>query len=315
MYLNAVSHYIPSGRRTNKEIEQLNGMDNETIIRKTGIVERSKAAEGENTNTMALKAIDILQSQNQVKLNNTDLIIGGSYTPYDTVGTIAHVVQAEYNLTDSRALYVSSACSSFINAVEVVEGYFCTGKSKNALVVMSEHNSAYNDETNPVSGHLWGDGSGAVTISKDKTDDSLFEIIDIQSKGHGDVGKGPEGVYNRVGEDGLIMPDGRNVFQNACTFMANASEEILKRNGYSTDDLDHFIPHQANIRIIDYVVTELGINRDICITNIDRLGNTGCASTVIALSENMDRIKKDDLVLIAVFGGGYSSGSMLLKRL
>ncbi len=315
MYINAIAHYVPDDRLDNADIERLSGIDNETILRKTGIETRSRASADETTNTMAIRCANLLKQNGNVTFKNVDLIVGGSYTPFDTVGTIAHAVQQEFNIANARAMYVSAACSSFINCIEVVQGYFALGKSKEALVIVSEHNSAFNDETNPVSGHLWGDGAGAILISDKRKDTSGFEILDIKSKGHGDVGKGPDAVYCRMDGTGIGMPDGRNVFQNACVFMAETSEEILSRNSLSIKDVDYFIAHQANIRIVDYVVTELGIDPSKVLNNIQRLGNTGCASTAIVLSEHMDNYQPGDLILLTVFGGGYSSGSLLLRKL
>ncbi len=312
MFICAVSHYIPKGRLSNKDFN-FKSLSEEDIFRKTGILERSITSEGENTNTMAVKAADLL-SQKYKNINDIDLIIGATYTPYDTISNLALIVQKSLNLTGIRAISISSSCSSFVSAVEVAEGYIASNKANKVLIIASEHNSAYNDLSDEVSGHLWGDGASAVLISKNRENDNDIEILDVSSKGLGDIGKGPEGVYLRPQEGGLKMPHGRDVYLNACIYMADETTSILEKNNYKIEDLNYFIPHQANNRIIDNVARNLKLKPEQTLLNISKIGNTGCASTPIVLSENWNKIEKDSLTVISVFGGGYTSGSILLRR-
>jgi len=197
--------------------------------------------------------------------------------------------------------------------MEIVQGYFALGKATKAIVIASEHNTAYSDETDEKSGHLWGDGAAAVFISKEKMTENEGQVMDIFTRGLGNVGKGIEGVYLHPTNGGLIMPHGKDVFTHACKYMSEALVEVLHRNNYKVEDVDLLIPHQANMRIISHLAKDLKINLNKVITNIGEYGNTGSASTLIGLSEHLDKIKKGDLVGFTVFGGGYSSGAMLIQ--
>lgn len=314
MYIISHGHYIPSDSIGNEYFQELNGLSPDWILSRTGIHSRSKAGKGENTHTMAIAASKCAIKNLPFTTSEIDLIIGGTYTPYDTLATMAHYVQHHLDIEKCRTITLSSACSSFINAMEVVQTYFISGKAKRALVVISEHNSAYNDETDQTSGHLWGDGAAAFVISSEKEEASIMEIIDLETQGLGHVGKSTEGVTLRPGKDGLRMPHGRDVFIHACNHMAQNTTEILKNNGYTLNDLSFLIPHQANMRIINNISQSLKIDKEKIITNLETLGNTGSASAAIALSQNMDKFDGDDLIAVSVFGGGYSSGVMLLRN-
>lgn len=310
MFLEDISHYIPSESVPNSYFAEVNGLSDEWITTRTGIKSRSRASADETTHTMGIDAVKNLSAS----VEDVDLIIAASYTPYDTVATLAHVIQREFSIENAMAIFVSSACSSLLNALEIAEGYVATGKAKRILVVVSEHNWAYSNESDEKSGHLWGDGASAMIITKDKTSDSKAEILDIYTRGLGHIGQGPNGVYLTPGKEGLMMPNGRDVFINAIIYMEEALMTILDRNSITVEQMDYVIPHQANQRIIKNLSQRLNKPNGAVLSNIEHLGNTGCASTAICLSQNMGSIsKKDTIVALTVFGGGYSSGSMLMK--
>ena len=314
MFINALGHYIPSLRLDNSYFEKLSGLTNEWFLSHTGIQSRSKAGENEDNHSMGLAAVADALTHLPYAPDTVDLIIHASYSPLDTVATLAHVVQQKYLMSKAKAFYISSACSSFVNAIEIVQTYFMANKASRALIIASEHNSAYSDERCEKSGHLWGDGAAAVFISKDKNEANEAQIIDVFTQGLGHIGKGPEGVYLRPKTKGLVMPFGRDVFQHACGNMIDALQVVLTNNKLTIEDLNYIIPHQANMRIISNIARQLGLGMSRFLGNIETLGNTGCASTAIVLSENWNTLKKDELVGITVFGGGYSSGSVLIKR-
>ena len=314
MYINAVCHYLPEIIISNNHYTNLNGLTDEWIYKRSGIKRRTKAGLDENTNTMSIEAMKAAINRLPYSLSDVDLIVGATYTPYDTIGTLAHAVQGYFNINRAKAITITSACSSFLNAVEIVEGYFATNKAQRAIVITSEHNSAYNDDRDEQSGYLWGDGAAAAFISKEKDSEKDIEILDLNTTGLGHIGKGIEGVYLRPQNGGLQMPYGKDIFVYACKYMVSEVENILKKNHFTLDDIDYLIPHQANFRIIDNVTKTLGLRNGQRIMNIEEIGNTGCASTLVALSQNWDRFMKDELIVITVFGGGYSSGAMLLKK-
>lgn len=314
MYINAVCHYLPETIVLNEHYTNLNGLTDEWIYKRSGIKQRTKAGQEENTNSMSIDAIKTIEKNLPYSLDDIDLIVGATYTPYDTVGTLAHAVQGHFNIRDAKAITITSACSSFINAIEIVEGYFAMNKAEKAIVIAAEHNSAYNNDEDEQSGYLWGDGAGVVFISKKKYSTDDLTILDLSTTGLGNIGKGIEGVYLRPINGGLKMPYGKDIFIHACKYMVSEVENILKKNKFKIEDVNYLIPHQANVRIIDNVAKTLGLKNGQRIMNIENNGNTGCASTAIALSQNWDRFNKDDLIVITVFGGGYSSGAMLLKK-
>jgi len=313
MFINTVSHYLPDQRIHNDSFKDLNGLEDEWIFERTGIRTRSKVDSGENANTMAVEAVTKALKTLPFDIKDVDLIIGASYTPYDTVATIGHVIQREFSIPEAQVVYISSACSSLVNALEIVEGYFALGKASRALVIASEHNTMYSDNTCEKSGHLWGDGATALFISDEPMGNKPGEILNIYTRGLAHIGKGTEAVYLRPAEGGLVMPDGRDVFMHACNYMRIALEKTLEDCNLAIADLDFIIPHQANHRIIANLIKQFDIQPQKVLTNIEQLGNTGCASTGICLSQNLKNIPADSLVGITVFGGGYSAGALLVR--
>ncbi|SRR6056297_766749 len=314
MFINSIAHYLPNNVVPNDYFEKVNGLTDEWIVARTGIKNRRRAKSKEDVNSMSLEAVKEALIKTPYDICEVDLIVGATYTPVDTIRTISVNIQREYNISNVKSVTISAACSSFINAIEIVEGYFASGKAGKALVVVSDNNSGFSDDSNPVSGHLWGDGAVAVFLSKERTTQDDLEVIDVITKGLANVGYGPDGVFLRPQNGGLTMPHGKDVFMYACNYMADVTREIAANNQVDIDEIDYLIPHQANIRIINNVVKNLKINKDKVIVNIDQCGNTGGASSAIGLSQHLHQMPKDALIVIAVFGGGYSAGAMLLRR-
>lgn len=313
MFINRISHYIPAQIIPNKHFENLNGLTDQWIIERTGIKERRRAASNENTNTMTIEALKRGIHGLPYHPSEIDLIVGATYSPYDTVGTLAHAAQAYLNVPDIPVVSVSSACSSLLNAVEVVEGYFAMGKASKAVVIVSEHNTAYHNETDPMAGHLWGDGASTLFISKERISDKDFHIKQVLTGGAATVGKGVEGVMLRPKDGGILMPHGKDVFINACHYMTKVTKDLLENNGLTLADLSYIVPHQANLRITKNVAEQLGLDESKALSNIQYLGNTGCAGSAIAFSEHQNHFKSGDKIVIVVFGGGYSYGGMLVE--
>lgn len=313
MYIHAVSHYLPEQIVGNEHFTRLNGLSNEWIIERTGIEERRKAGPGENTNTMTIEAVQRLAAK--ADLSDVDLIVGATYTPYDTIVSLAHEAQHFLGIADIPVVSVSTACSSLLNAIESVEGYFALNKATRALVIVSEHNTAYNNDQDTVSGHLWGDGAAALLITKDRTGDGDFVVRGLLTGGAAHTAKATTAVVMKPNDGGVLMPHGRDVFINACQYMPKATLQILDRCGLSLADVDYVLPHQANLRISRNVMNTLGLPEDKLISNIQWLGNTGCAGCAIALSEQWDQFRLGQRIVLTVFGGGYSYGAMLIEKL
>ena len=313
MFINAIASFLPEQIITNAYFEQLNGLTDDWITERTGIRERRKASDQENTHTMAIEAVDKLIPILPYDRSEIDLIIGATYTPYDCIFTLGHAVQHHLNISEIPVVTISSACSSLLNAVEIVEGYFATNKATKALIVASEHNTAYNNEDDTKAGHLWGDGAVVLSVSKTRINDSDWEIKDVLTAGAANIGKASESVTLKPLEKGIIMPFGKDVFINACTYMPKASLQVLERNNLTISDIKYIAPHQANLRISKNVAGTLGVSEDVMLSNIQYLGNTGCAGCAIVLDENKHKFVKGDKIIVTVFGGGYSYGAMLVE--
>lgn len=313
MFINASGFYVPEERVANDHFSALNGLTSEWIEQRTGIKTRSKAKADENVTTMGLEAVKQALPHLPYDVKEVDLIISASYSPYDTVATAAHVTQRALNIENAKAFYISSACSSFLNALEIVEGYFATGKATKALILSADKNSAYYNEKDPQSGHLWGDAAAAFFISKDRFSTEEPEIIEILTQGLGTIGKGPEGVSLRPQDGGITMPEGRDVFIQACTYMPQNVLFLLEKNKLSLNDLSYFIAHQANMRIMANIAKHLNLPEEKLLHNIEKYGNTGSVSSALVYAEHASQFKKGDLVALTVFGGGYSAGACLIQ--
>ncbi|MGH8250558.1 MAG: 3-oxoacyl-ACP synthase III family protein [Steroidobacteraceae bacterium] len=260
---------------------------------------------------MAFSAVRAIVNSG-ASLTGVDLVIGASYTPLDTIGTLAHVIQREYALVNAKALYLSTACSSFLDALEIASLYLEAGKCKKALIVAADHNSAYAHDEDISSGHLWGDGASAVLLAHEPAN-AQFEIQDVETQGLGEVGQGPSAVM-LTHPAGITMPHGREVFMHACVNMAAAVRRLVLRNHLQLADVALIVPHQANGRIISHVAKDLEVPIERFALTIEELGNTGCASVAISLHRQIARIQAGAYVVLVTFGGGYSVGAALLRR-
>ncbi len=315
MYIIGMGGYIPSKTIDNSYFSEITGLSEDWFLSRTGIKTRRKAEKEENTNLLCIKAIESLIKENDLDLSDLDLIVGATYTPYDSIHTLAHAAQRYLKRPHIPVLSISTACSSFVNALEIVEGYFAMGKAQKALVIASDHNTAYSDETDKNSGHLWGDGASATLIVRDKPPTKSLKVVDIITAGGGDLGKADEAVFLRPIDEGFLMNNGKDVFLHACEYMSKVSQKILEKNQKSIKEVAYFIPHQANWRITQNVAENLQLPLEKVLSNIQYLGNTGCAGCSIALWENQKKFKPQDLIVMAVFGGGYSYGAALIEVL
>lgn len=313
MYINAIGHFIPSKRITNEYFKELNGLDPDWITQRTGIETRSRCCEGENADTMAYEAVENALPSLPYDIKDVDLIVAAHYCAYDTVATVAHKVQRKFEIDGAKAMYLSTACSSFVNGLEVIEGYFAMGKASRALLICSEQNSYYSNDADTKAGHLWGDAAVAYFISKNQESDKDIEIMAVFTEGFGHLGKGPEGVLLRPKEEGIQMPDGRDVFLYAVKYMDYALTKNLEECGLQKSDVNYFITHQANMRIVKQLAHMLDEPMDRFLNNIQELGNTGSCSAALVFSQNKDKFKKGDIVSLMVFGGGYSCAAFTVR--
>lgn len=313
MYINALGYYIPEERVPNSYFEAVNGLTDEWILQRTGISSRSKAGAEENTQTMGIEAVKDAMSALPYDIADVDLILGATYTPLDTVATLSHRIQKEFGIENAKGFFLSSACSSLVNAIEVAECFFAAGKATKALIVSSEHNTYYSNPADPQSGHLWGDGAVAVFVSKERQNENEAEVLEVFTRSLGHIGKSTDAVYLRPKTEGLVMPDGRDVFINASKYMCEALTTMAANQNKSVQDYTYVVTHQANKRIVANVAHQLGIADDKFLNNINEFGNTGSPSSMIVVAQNKNLFKKGDSIGLTVFGGGYSSGGLLIQ--
>ena len=313
MFINAIGYYIPEERVSNDYYTEKTGLSDDWLVQRTGIKTRSRAREDENVNTMSVDAVINTLPSLPYDIKEVDLIISSTYTPYDTVGTAAHFVQQQFGIVDAKAFTLSSACSSFLNAMEIIEGYFALGKARKALIIGGDKNSAYNNESDPKSGHLWGDAAVACFFSNERITEHDYEVLDIHTEALGCLGKGPGGIMLHPREKGIIMQDGIDVFVKACACMPKIALFLLEKRGFTFEDLSYFIAHQANMRILKNIANNIKLSEEKLLSNIEELGNTGCASCALVFAQNKDKFKKGELICLCVFGGGYSAGACLIS--
>ncbi len=313
MYINHISAYIPEQIVSNSYFTEINGLSDEWIEERTGIQERHKAGPDEDSHSMGIAAVKAGLDSLPYNVQDINLIVGATYTPHDTIVTLAHAVQHAIDVDEIPVVTISSACSSLVNAMEIVEGYFATGKADKALVVTSEHNTGYNNEKDTKAGHLWGDGAAALFVSKERQSETDLKVKDIVTGGAATKGKATEGVTLKPLKRGIIMPHGRDVFIQACHYMPKVVNDLLDRNQLNIKDIDYVVPHQANLRITKNVANTLDIDESKALSNVQYLGNTGCAGCAIAMWEHKAEFKKGQKLVVTVFGGGYSYGGMLIE--
>lgn len=313
MFINSIGYYIPEKRIPNDYFTNVNGLTGEWIEQRTGIKTRSRASDKESIDYMCNMAVKNALPTLPYSIEDVDLIVFASYTPSDTIATSGHFIQREYNIPNAKVFSISSACSSAINAMEIIRAFFASMMSTKALLICADRNSTYSNDCDCMSGHLWGDGATAYFFSNQACSEREPQILDIMTQGLGHIGQGTKGVFLNPQNGGLQMPYGKDVFMQACTYITQNTKDIMEWNGRTTDDISFFIGHQANMRILKNVSKQLGMPQEKVLSNIEELGNTGSASAMLVFAQNRDKFQSENLICISVFGGGYSAGVCLIK--
>ncbi len=314
---------LPSRVLTNRDLEQMVDTSDEWITQRTGIKERRVVAEGESNSKLAIAAARKALERARVAPEELDLIIVATLTPDYLMPSVAILVQQALGAWKAGAFDLSATCSGFLYALSVADKFVREEPKRRILVIGSEvlsHKTNWEDRTTCV---LFGDGAGAavVTGSPDgrrgvlsthlHADGSLWHLLTL--KGCGSLYPPCDSRIPR--EDYFIRMQGREVFKQAVRAMEAVAMEALEANGISPSDLSLLIPHQANIRIIEYLRERLGLPEERVFVNIHRYGNTSAASIPIALDEAQEegRLSPGDLVLMVSFGGGFTWASVLLR--
>jgi 3-oxoacyl-[acyl-carrier-protein] synthase-3 len=311
--------YLPSRILSNAELSRMVDTSDEWIMQRTGIRARHIAAEGETTSDMALKAAQAALAAAGVDAQSIDLIVLATSTPDNTFPASAVSVQSGLGITHGAAFDLQAVCSGFVFAMATVDGLIKTGNYRRALVIGSETFSRildWNDRTTCV---LFGDGAGAVVVEAQMQPGAQEDRGILAAKLRSD-GRHKNKLYVDGGPSstmtvGHLRMEGRAVFKHAVAMVSDVIEDAFKATGYTAEDIDWFVPHQANKRIIDDTAKKLGLAPEKVVLTVDRHGNTSAASIPLALSVAVadGRIKRGDLVMLEAMGGGFTWGAVLLR--
>jgi len=311
--------YLPSRVLANADLSRMVDTSDEWITQRTGIRERHIAAEGETTSDMALKAARAALSAAGIDAQSIDLIVLATSTPDNTFPASAVSVQAGLGITRGAAFDVQAVCSGFVFGLATVDGLFKTGAFRRALVIGSETFSRILDWKDRSTCVLFGDGAGAVVLEAQNSpgtrDDRGILTSQLRSDGRHKAKLYVDGGPSSTQTVGHLRMEGRAVFKHAVAMITDVIEDAFRATGYSAKDIDWFVPHQANQRIIDDTAKKLGIPPQKVITTVAKHGNTSAASIPLALTAAVGdgRIKRGDLVMLEAMGGGFTWGSVLLR--
>lgn len=311
--------YLPERVVTNNDLAKLVDTSDRWITERTGIKERRIAAEGELTSSMGALAARAALDDAGLAPEDIDLIILATSTPDQTFPATAVTIQAELGITHGAAFDMQAVCSGFVFALATADSYLKSGQFKRALVIGSEAFSRILDWQDRSTCVLFGDGAGAVVVEAQKLNGALTDrgilATSLRSDGRYRDKLYVDGGPSSTGTVGHVRMDGPEVFRHAVTKISEVIDATLTQAGYNASDVDWFVPHQANKRILDGATRKLGLDPARVIITVDKHANTSAASIPLALSQGRSdgRIKTGDLVLLEAMGGGFTWGAVLLR--
>ncbi len=320
--ITGIGAAVPEKVLTNHDLANMVDTSDEWIRTRTGIRERRISEDWEGTSDYAARAAKIALEQAGVKPEEVDVIIVATVTPDMYFPSAACFVQEKIGAVNAAAFDISAACTGWIYGLTLADSLIAAGKFKTAVVIGAELLSRITNWQDRATCVLFGDGAGAVVV---QPSDGKRGIIDTYIRSDGSLthllnmpGGGSLKPPHRAKEDPdayFLKMEGREVFRYAVNNMGEAATRIIEENGFSGHDIDLFIPHQANIRIIDAIAKRLDVPSDRVYINVDRYGNTSAASIPIALYEAQQngRLKPGMLMLGVAFGAGFTWGSVLVR--
>lgn len=313
--------YVPERILTNSDLEKIVETNDEWIVSRTGIRERHIAAPEQATSDLAYEAALRALASAGMQPEDLDLIIVATITPDTTFPSTACILQDKLGAKGAAAFDLSAACSGFVYSLATAVGFIQNGMYNNALIIGADTLSRITDYTDRNTCVLFGDGAGAVIVGE-VPEGRGFQSFDLGAEGAGGSLLKLEGGGSRLpatvetveGKKHFIYMNGREVFKFAVRVMGTATEKVLNKAGLTKEDIDLFVPHQANIRIIQSAMQRLELPPEKCVINVDKYANTSAASIPLALVEAAEegRIKEGDTVLLVGFGGGLTWGASIL---
>jgi len=311
----------PDNVLSNEDLEEIIETSDEWITSRTGIKQRRIVDKGKYTSDLALEASRMALENANMPASEIDGIILGTISPDFIFPSTACILQSQLGCGNIMAFDLLAGCSGFQYALHVGNGMVCSGQSKNLLIVGAEVLSRIMDYEDRSTCILFGDGAGAVVLSQSDEPGVMSSVLNSDGEnwellympgGGSRIPATVESVQNR---DHYLKMNGRDVFKVAVKSLETASVEAVEKANLKPEDIDLFVPHQANLRIIDAVRKRLDMPEDKVYINLDKYGNTSSASVPIALDEAVQagRAKKGDIILTAAFGAGFTWGASLFK--
>jgi 3-oxoacyl-[acyl-carrier-protein] synthase-3 len=315
-------HSYPEGILTNADLAKIVETSDDWITTRTGIKQRRKAAPGEYTSMFAVRAARQAIERARLDPTDIDLLLCATVTPDQILPSTACIIQAELGANNAAAMDIVAACSGFLYGLTLADSMIKTGQARNVLVIGAEILTQYVDYTDRQTCVLFGDGAGAALLGPTEQNRGIL-ASQIKSDGRyeeqlyspgGGTRRRPSAETLAAG-DHFFKMKGNELFKVAVRSMADVSRSVLESAGLGAEDIDLFIPHQANQRITEAVASKLDVDMSKVYSNIAVHGNTSSASIPIALDECVEagRVKEGDLVLMASFGGGVTWGGVLIR--
>jgi 3-oxoacyl-[acyl-carrier-protein] synthase-3 len=307
---------LPKRVMTNADISKIVDTSHEWIVERTGIHARHIAGEGETTRTLGVEAAKKALAAAHTDASEVDLIVLATSTPDNTFPATATLVQADLGITQGAAFDVQAVCSGFVYGLVMADSLIRVGQAKCALVIGSETFSRILDWTDRTTCVLFGDGAGAMVLkATGDNDERGILAAKLRSDGRYSDKLYVDGGPSTTGTVGHLRMEGREVFKHAVNNIASVMEEVIDEAGIKPSDIDWFVPHQANRRILEGTARKLGIPEERIVLTLQDHGNTSAASIPLAFDAGVQdgRIKPGNLVLMEAMGGGFTWGAVLAK--
>lgn len=303
---------LPRNVVTNDDLSKIVDTSDEWIRKRTGIRERRVAENNETTSLFATQAAEQSLAESGLSTDDIDLIIVGTVTPDYTFPSVATLVQRNLGIERGAAFDVSAACSGFVYALDIADSYIKLGKARNAVIIGAETFSKIIDWKDRSTCVLFGDGAGAVVLQgQENTDKGIISSRIFADGKYADYLITTGGVsFNQIA--GTITMEGRDVFKQAVEKMESAVDALLDETGYSVNDIDLLIPHQANARIISMLANQMQISDDKIVVSVDKHANTSAASIPLAMNTVKDQLSGKTILLVAM-GAGFTWGASLIR--
>lgn len=319
----SIGAYAPEKILTNKELSEMVDTSDEWIVKRTGIKERRIAAKHETTSDMGVKAAALAIERSGLEKTDIDMLICATISPdYFCMPSTATIISSKLGLNNVTAFDISAACTGFVYILSIAKAFIESGMKKNVLIIGAEKLSAITDYTDRGTCILFGDGAGAAVISA--TEDKKEAIIDIHTGADGafaDLLMTPNGgsgsAHDSLDQEAsscFMQMKGNETFKVAVRTLTKDVVDILQTNNIKSEDINHFVPHQANYRIIKAVGDALNMKEEQVVLTVAKYGNTSGASIPMAINEVFESgdLKAGELMLLDAFGGGLTWGSALV---